>query len=45
MKKERVKEFIIYAGVILIGVACFFLISARAEQIDKMEAQQYEKIN
>lgn len=45
MKKERIKEIIIYGIIVMVGIGCFFLMSARAEQVDKMEAQQNERFN
>lgn len=45
MKKERIKEIIIYGIIVLLGVGCCLLLCERAEQVSKMELNQNEKIN
>ena len=45
MKKEKIKEFIIYGIIILIGVGCFLLLSDNAERYNQWEAQQNERFN
>ena len=45
MKKEKVKEIIVYAIVITIGVLAIWCISLRAEQINRSEVQQNERFN
>lgn len=45
MKKERIKEIIIYGIIVLVGIGCILLMCARAEQVNKMEAQQNERFN
>ena len=45
MKKEKMKELLFWGVIIIIGVGCIFAISVRAEQYNKWEAQQHERIN
>lgn len=41
MEKERIKKFIGYAIIIILGVSCIWLICLRAEQVDRQV--QYEE--
>lgn len=37
MKKEKLKEILLYLLIILIGVSCIYFICLRAEQLDRQQ--------
>lgn len=40
MKKEKIKELLFWGLIIIIGVACIYVVSLRAEQINNQEEIQ-----